>query len=233
MITEYDHNTGAKDCQNILTFFLVLPLPQDQSQAIISQMNLQKYVEYTRCYTGNPLWPLAILQRKPIFRRTSREVSQLLANGLVLDVGTGPGYLPVEIAHKCRSVEVVGIDISLDLIRDAAKRCKERKMANKLSFMVASVESLPFADNAFDMVQSTFSWHLWYDQFRGLKEIHRVLKPTSQAIILVSRRFSCHRRANNQPINEIKNMCLKAGFNEIRIENDKDIRGLLRILLTT
>ncbi|WP_435889727.1 class I SAM-dependent methyltransferase [Escherichia coli] len=38
-------------------------------------------------------------------------------------------------------------------------------------------ESLPFADNAFDIVISRYSAHHWHDVGAALREVNRILKP--------------------------------------------------------
>ncbi|RKZ83528.1 MAG: hypothetical protein DRQ39_09390 [Gammaproteobacteria bacterium] len=42
-----------------------------------------------------------------------------LPKGIVLDLGTGPGYLPIEMMKRSQPIKVVGIDLSRRLIHMA------------------------------------------------------------------------------------------------------------------
>ena len=73
----------------------------------------------------------------------------------VLDAGCGEGYytgaLYDALVQRNISAEIFGIDVSKDGVMMAAKKHK------KCSFAVASVNSLPFADESFDYVLSLFA----------------------------------------------------------------------------
>lgn len=82
-------------------------------------MNLKLYWANSKAYTNNILWPLIVNGRKPIFEQMATETGQVLAKGLVLDIGTGQAYLPEELAKNYRNTQVIGIDISSELINAA------------------------------------------------------------------------------------------------------------------
>ena len=67
----------------------------------------------------------AVIARAPLamslYRELAEAVSERLTEGRILDVGTGPGYLPVEIAKRSPEVEVSGIDITPTFV-DIANR---------------------------------------------------------------------------------------------------------------
>ncbi|MDD4162082.1 MAG: class I SAM-dependent methyltransferase [Methanothrix sp.] len=56
-------------------------------------------------------------------------------------------------------------------------------LENAPQFEVGDVCALPFEDEFFDLVVSTFSLHHWPDATAGLNEIFRVLKPGGEAWI--------------------------------------------------
>lgn len=72
-------------------------------------------------------------------------------NGVLLDTGCGEGYYTAFIADTLPSLHVCGIDISKDALRMAAARSRAMELA------VASVFSLPVADNSCDGVLSVFA----------------------------------------------------------------------------
>ena len=148
---------------------------------------VKKWFIYQRAYTGNISWPLVLLGRRYQLKEVSISVAQFLANGYILDVGTGPGLLPIEVAINCPKVRVVGVDIESELINDAIKQARKKGVDERISFINARAECLPFSDNSFDMVLSTMSFHLWKERQQAVNEMMRVLKPGGQAIILVGK----------------------------------------------
>ncbi len=183
---------------------------------------------YPKAYSGNILWPLALLLRKRTFKQVAITAAQFSARGKILDIGTGPGYLPVEIANACPNLQVVGTDISVDLLHDGIKRAKNRQVDTRVAFVQAKAEFLPFVDNSFEMVQSMFSLHLWNDRQRGIIEIRRVLIPGGRALILVGRQRLLKGLAcitdfvTKKSIKDIKASCLNAGFKEVKIKDEDE-----------
>jgi ubiquinone/menaquinone biosynthesis C-methylase UbiE len=191
-------------------------------------------VVYPKAYSGDILWPLALLLRKRTFNQVAITAAQLSVRGKILDIGTGPGHLPVEIATACPDVQVVGIDISADLLYDGIKRAKNRRVDTKVTFVQAKAESLPFADNSFETVLSMFSLHLWNDRQQGVIEIRRVLIPGGRALILVGRQRLVKGLARitdfvtGKSIRDMKASCLSANFKEVKIkEKDETLQILL------
>lgn len=54
----------------------------------------------------------------------------------------------------------------------------------KVKLLRADVQNLPFSDEEFDCVVSTFVFCTVPDPIKGLKEVHRVLKPSGKAVFL-------------------------------------------------
>lgn len=106
-----------------------------------------------------------------------------LQQGNILDVGTGRGLLPIKIAQKSERLKAYGIDISNKAVDAARRNALASGLANAPQFEVGDVCALPFEDEFFDLVVSTFSLHHWPDATAGLNEIFRVLKPGGEAWI--------------------------------------------------
>jgi ubiquinone/menaquinone biosynthesis C-methylase UbiE len=106
-----------------------------------------------------------------------------LNTGLILDLGTGPGYLPIEIVKRSPHLHVVGIDLSRRLIKIAQDKAFKAGLHDKLHFEVGNAARLTFDDNAYDMVISTGMLHVLKDPVQVLKESYRVLKPGGEAWI--------------------------------------------------
>jgi ubiquinone/menaquinone biosynthesis C-methylase UbiE len=123
---------------------------------------------------------------RPLYRRV---VADVLAAGLpvgaaVLDVGTGPGRVPLMIATGRPDLRVEGIDLAPEMIEVATRRGAAAGIAEqRLRFTVADVATLPHPDASVDLVVSTLSLHHWADVPAGLVEIGRVLRPGGRAWI--------------------------------------------------
>jgi ubiquinone/menaquinone biosynthesis C-methylase UbiE len=124
------------------------------------------------------------------YRRLAEEIAVFLKTGAILDLGTGPGYLPLEIAKQSQSISVVGLDLSTKLIEMAQQNALKAGVADRIHFQSGSAAGLPFADKAFDMVLSTGMLHMVKDPVKIFQEIYRVLKPGGQAWVLDPARVS-------------------------------------------
>jgi ubiquinone/menaquinone biosynthesis C-methylase UbiE len=91
----------------------------------------------------------------------------------VLDAGTGPGRLPVEIAAALPHLRLDGVDLSPQMIEHA----RHRPGADTVTFTAADVSDLPFPDATFDLIVSSISQHHWAVPEQGVRELRRVLRP--------------------------------------------------------
>ncbi len=100
-----------------------------------------------------------------------------------LDVGCGGGRFCIAMA-KMGAVSVKGVDVSPTGLEDARMRVAREGLAN-VAFEEASALSLPFADGQFDFVCCSGVLHHTAGVERGLREIHRVLKPGGSVYLLL------------------------------------------------
>jgi demethylmenaquinone methyltransferase / 2-methoxy-6-polyprenyl-1,4-benzoquinol methylase len=88
------------------------------------------------------------------------------------------------LARSPRSATVTGIDISAGMLAVAERRAARAGFGVRYERIIASVESLPFADALFDVAVAGFVIRNVGDIPRGLGEIRRVLRPGGRAVIL-------------------------------------------------
>jgi ubiquinone/menaquinone biosynthesis C-methylase UbiE len=117
-----------------------------------------------------------------------KEVAELVTahtgQGLVLDVGTGPGYLAIEIAKRAPQITVVGIDSSKELVRIAQENAKRESLSDRVRFVKCDANRLTFPDDSYDLVISTGSLHAWKHPVLVINECFRVLKAGCEAWLL-------------------------------------------------
>jgi ubiquinone/menaquinone biosynthesis C-methylase UbiE len=115
------------------------------------------------------------------YSKVAKEVVAHLEGGIILDIGTGPGYLPIEIAKASSSIEVVGVDLSRKLVQMAQSNSLKAGLADRLTFQYGNAGQLGFDNSSFDMVISTGMLHSLRDPVKVLQEIYRVLKAGREA----------------------------------------------------
>jgi SAM-dependent methyltransferase len=87
----------------------------------------------------------------------------------ILDVATGTGWAARRIA--ARGATVTGVDLGTEVI-EAAK-----ELSSNIDFRVGDAEALPFPDNHFDAVISTFGVMFARDPEAVATELARVVRP--------------------------------------------------------
>lgn len=92
-----------------------------------------------------------------------------------LDVGCGTGQSTRALAEIAE--RVIGVDISRGMLAEAREEGGER-----VGYLPAAAERLPFASGAFDLVATGLAYH-WFDQTRFLGEARRVLTPVGWLVV--------------------------------------------------
>jgi ubiquinone/menaquinone biosynthesis C-methylase UbiE len=99
-----------------------------------------------------------------------------------LDVGTGPGRLPVEIKALFPEARVIGID-PLEYMLTAARQNAEESGFSDIEILQGSAERIPLESETVDLVMAQWSLLFWDGPQKGLSEIYRILKPEGEITI--------------------------------------------------
>jgi ubiquinone/menaquinone biosynthesis C-methylase UbiE len=95
----------------------------------------------------------------------------------VVDIACGKGTSAAYFAERY-GCEVVGIDISDDLVAQATILAKKKGLEGKVAFRVGDALQLPFLDNKFDAAVSQAMLVLVADKRKAILEALRVTKPS-------------------------------------------------------
>lgn len=117
------------------------------------------------------------------YTKVADEIVSSFQQGLLLDLGTGPGYLPIEILKRSSHIEIIGVDLSRRLIHMARENARRAGLSDRLNFEFGNSSRLRFNDGEFDMVLSTGMLHSLKQPVKVFKEIYRVLKKGGEAWI--------------------------------------------------
>lgn len=134
-------------------------------------------------------------------RRVTIELAQLQPGERVLDVGCGTGTIASMAKQRVGdSGRVCGIDPSLPMITRARRKAARKGMV--IEFQPAVIERLPFPNQTFDVVLSTFMMHQIPDDVKrqGLAEITRVLKPGGRLLVVDTKRPEEHHDGPAHPV---------------------------------
>lgn len=130
-------------------------------------------------------WCCLIVGINPSFRDMILRYAALKPCEHVLDVGCGTGVLTRLAADAVGPAgRAVGIDPGQKMIGIARENAVNE--GNPAEFRLAAVENLPFNDDSFDCVLSSFMvHHLPPDlKLKGLSEVYRVLKPGGRLLVV-------------------------------------------------
>ncbi len=163
------------------------------------QFKQKQFHEAYRCREGAPLITIEQVRRselQPCYTTGSDRYSDnkmefhkiLEQHGgwqgkYVLDYGCGSGlwttYMSMTGAKK-----VVGVDICESGVRLGRERLVQQGLTDKAELNVMDVTKMSFPDNEFDMVFGNAILHHIINYPNVFEELHRVMKPGSQAFFL-------------------------------------------------
>jgi ubiquinone/menaquinone biosynthesis C-methylase UbiE len=96
----------------------------------------------------------------------------------ILDLGCGTGTLIQRLLHSAPEIEIVGIDPSAEMLNVA-----RQKLPKSVELRVGSADSIPFANESFDLIISTNAFHYFRNPSQAIQEAKRVLKPNGHLVI--------------------------------------------------
>jgi SAM-dependent methyltransferase len=120
----------------------------------------------------------------PVIAPSARAVLERLDDALdgrsvrLLDVGSGTGTLSLAALKRWPDARVDAIDASTEMVAATRAAAADAPRADtRFRAVTAFADKLPFPDDTFDAVMSSFVLQLVPNRFRALREIHRVLRP--------------------------------------------------------
>ncbi len=102
----------------------------------------------------------------------------------VLDVACGTGDFSIAIAKALGKGNVIGVDISKEMLEVMRGKVLKNKLEDIVKQEVGDGEDLRFEDSSFDRVVNAFGIRNFENREKGLKEALRVLKPGGRLVIL-------------------------------------------------
>ena len=164
------------------------------------------------------------------------QFASIKAGDSVLDLGSGAGNdCFVARAIVGETGKVTGIDFT-DAMLEKARQNNDKLGFTNVEFVKGDIETMPLADNQFDMIVSNCVLNLVPDKRKAFAEMMRVLKPgghfcVSDVVIKGELPVNLQKDAEMYAgcvsgaveINEYLNIIKDAGFQNLKIHKKKDI----------
>jgi ubiquinone/menaquinone biosynthesis C-methylase UbiE len=167
----------------ILTGFFIIGYPRINTPRKSGFEGIES-PEVVQAYDRISRWPQFRLLRQLVLR----EIRKCRPEGVMADIGCGPGYLIQLIARAFPALNIIGIDVSAEILKAASDNLNLKNSDGRVKFQQGDIQKLPLEDNSMDFVVSTLSLHHWAEPGRAIVEIQRVLKPGGQFLIFDLRR---------------------------------------------
>ncbi len=101
----------------------------------------------------------------------------------ILDVATGTGDLALA-CMKLQPEKIIGVDISEGMLELGREKVAKKNLSQFIDLRTGDAENRPFDDNSFDALTVAFGVRNFEHLEKGLKELHRVIRPGGKAVIL-------------------------------------------------
>lgn len=118
------------------------------------------------------------------WRRKGIEWLRPHAPQTILDVATGTGDLAISMYQMLKPRHITGADISEGMMEIGRQKVSKAGLDAYISFDQQDSLSMTYADNTFDAVTAAFGVRNFEDIEKGIREMHRVLKPGGHLMIL-------------------------------------------------
>jgi ubiquinone/menaquinone biosynthesis C-methylase UbiE len=112
--------------------------------------------------------------------------SRLRDGARILDVGTGPGVISLQLKRACPRACFAGMDISPGMLELARNHTRTRSLS--MDLVGGDGEQVPLKDHSVDILLSLFTLHHMDRPERFLKEAERILKPDGSLLVIDFRR---------------------------------------------
>jgi len=147
----------------------------------------------------------------------------------LLDVGCGTGTFAGMLAATSLPAEIVGLDYSAPMCQVASGKAHQVGLHERVRFVTADSEHLPFADGSFDVVTCSNSFHHYPHQQNVVTEVRRILRPGGRFMLIDGFRdnivgwvtydviiAAVEKHVHHAPWSVIDGYFKTAGFREIR-----------------
>jgi len=152
---------------------------------------------------------------------------------VALDLGCGGGGTIDRLAKMAVDGWVAGLDYSEESVLVSRRKNARHIHNGRVEICHASVSSIPYEDNTFDLVTAVETFYFWPTPASDLAEVRRILKPGGDLLIACTmykggkhdkrnRRFVDEIDMTYLSVDEFQELLAGVGFDQIRVIVDYD-----------
>jgi len=146
------------------------------------QMNLDKYYQYQKAKINHSLRFFHRQRLDFIFETICNMQDNKSDRFVILDAGCGRGANIIRFAQ--RRIQVVGVDISEEALKQASSWVKQEGVQEYVTLIRGDIMALPFKDESFDFIISSDVLSIASSTELGLTIMTKLLKKDGTAIIV-------------------------------------------------
>jgi len=150
------------------------PLAEDRKSVVMQQTFDQTRVRRAFDRAAERYSQYAVLQNEVCNRLLEKLDVVKIHPEYVLDAGAGTGAALPDLFERYKKAQLVALDLSENMLAQSARH---GSLLRTPHLVCANIESLPFADDTFDLVFSSLSMQWCNDLNAAFLEARRVLKP--------------------------------------------------------
>lgn len=102
----------------------------------------------------------------------------------IIDIATGTGDLAITTCKMLHPEHITGVDLSAQMLEVGKEKIAKEGLTDKISMEQGDSENLRFETGTFDAATAAFGVRNFENLEKGLSEMHRVLKPGGQLMII-------------------------------------------------
>lgn len=111
-------------------------------------------------------------------------IRQMQPVDTLLDVAIGTADVSLMALRQKKARYITGLDLSTEMMAIGKQKALRAGVSERINFIEGSALEMPFADDQFEALTCAYGIRNFSDLDRGLSEMHRVLKPGGQLVIL-------------------------------------------------
>ncbi|MDZ5609247.1 class I SAM-dependent methyltransferase [Bacillus pseudomycoides] len=142
-------------------------------------------------------------------------------DAVILDIGCGGGKTIHTLSKMTPAGKIYGIDYSEKAVENSIKSNIKDVKNGKVMIHRASVSSIPFDDNFFDLITAFQTHYFWPNLEHDIKEVFRVLKPNGSFMIVAEIFKINYHMQQFKTTEELVTLFTKTGFQHIKYYEEK------------
>ena len=112
-----------------------------------------------------------------------REYFPDFAEGMIIDLGCGPGDIPIRFARALPTCRVTGVDASAPMVKLAEEAAAEADLSARVSFRCERFQDIPGANLADAVVSNSLLHHL-PNPLQFWNRLRQLVKPGSPVLVM-------------------------------------------------